>query len=396
MGDAHLLQSGDDLPLSARVIRVAWQRGCRYLLRSMEREASRNRRIGAAVVAALAAGLLTASAGFAEPVRIGVAAPLSGDAALLGVQVRQGAAAAAEGKAGIVVADDGCSANGGEEAARRFAEAKVAAVVGFLCKDAIEAALPILGQAGIPVLTVGVRFNALTDRRARTGWPVYRLGARDDSEGRAIDRLLPRLWRERLFAIVDDGTLHARELAEGLRLAAEQAGLKPVFLDTYRPQMDNQIGLVGRLRKAGATHVFVGGDRDDVAIMGRDAAKLGAKIAFAGGESLRAAASNEVTLPEGTLMVAQPEWAETADPATLHALGERGIVPEGYFLPAYAAVEIVLAATDTGTLETALGEKSFSTVIGPVAFDAKGDLKENPYRAFRFENGRFVPLSGER
>ena len=91
-----------------------------------------------------------------------------------------------------------------------------------------------------------------------------------------------------MFAIVDDGTIYGRELAETFRAAAEQAALKPVFVDTFRPQLDNQIGLVGRLQKAGATHVFVGGDRDDIAIMGRDAAQLDAGIVFAGGETLRA------------------------------------------------------------------------------------------------------------
>ncbi len=73
-----------------------------------------------------------------------------------------------------------------------------------------------------------------------------------------------------------------------MRAAAEQAGLKPVFVDTFRPQLDNQIGLVGRLRKAGATHVFAGGDRDDIAIMARDAAELGVPLVIAGGETLRA------------------------------------------------------------------------------------------------------------
>jgi branched-chain amino acid transport system substrate-binding protein len=61
--------------------------------------------------------------------------------------------------------------------------------------------------------------------------------------------------------------------------------LKPVFLDVFRPQLDNQIGLIGRLQKAGATNVFVGGDRDDVAIMAATTPKLGAGIGFAGGEA---------------------------------------------------------------------------------------------------------------
>ena len=36
--------------------------------------------------------------------------------------------------------------------------------------------------------------------------------------------------------------------------------------------------------------------------------------------------------------------------------------------------------------------QEFSTVLGQVSFDEKGDLSENPYRAFRFDGSKFVPL----
>ncbi|MET0599484.1 MAG: ABC transporter substrate-binding protein, partial [Mesorhizobium sp.] len=215
-----------------------------------------------------------------------MSAPLSGDSASLGAQVRAGAEAAAGGDLSLEVVDDGCSAEGGAKAAERFVEAKVRAVVGFLCTTALEAAMPALKKAGIPVITIGVRTDSITDRRERTGWPVFRLGPRADDEQEAAAALIPRLWRDALFAIVDDGTIYGREIAETLRAAAEQARLKPVFVDTFRPQLDNQIGLIGRLRKAGATHVVAGGDREDIAIMGRDAAALESGIVVAGGEAL--------------------------------------------------------------------------------------------------------------
>ena len=59
-------------------------------------------------------------------------------------------------------------------------------VVGFLCTEAIEAALPIFKDAQIPVITPGVRTDSLTDRRDKTGWPVYRLAPRADAEGEAF------------------------------------------------------------------------------------------------------------------------------------------------------------------------------------------------------------------
>ncbi|RWF39297.1 MAG: ABC transporter substrate-binding protein, partial [Mesorhizobium sp.] len=164
---------------------------------------------------------------------VGVAAPLSGPSAILGKQVEDGAALAAEANGvAIKTADDACTADGGAAAAKEFVDAKVDIVVGFLCTEAIEAALPILKDANIPVITVGVRTESLTDRRAKTGWPVYRLGPRGDDERNAVAAKLTQLWRDDLFAIIDDGTIYGREMAETLRAAVEQAALKPVFTDT--------------------------------------------------------------------------------------------------------------------------------------------------------------------
>jgi branched-chain amino acid transport system substrate-binding protein len=346
---------------------------------------------------ALLAGFSFAGGAQAGAPAIGVAAPLSGSSASLGKQVEAGATlAATTNGASLTVADTACSADGGADAAKKFVSAKVGIVVGFLCTEAIEAALPVLKDAGIPVITIGVRTDSLTDGREKTGWPVFRLGPRGDDERNAAATLLTGLWRDDLFAIVDDGTIYGRELAETLRAVAEQAALKPVFVDTFRPQMDNQIGLVGRLKKAGATRVFVGGDGFDVAVMGRDAAKLDANIVFAGAEALRAD-HDDLPYAPGTLMIAPPEWADAADKAVLDAFAAADTIPEGYELPAYAAVQIAAAADAAaqgsgGKNADALGSQAFSTAIGPIRFNEKGDLTKNPYRLFRFDGMRFVPM----
>lgn len=345
-----------------------------------------------------AAALMLAIASPAPAQAIGVVAPAAEAVALLGAQMRTGAevAAAARGIAPsrLVLADDRCTAEGGAEAARKLAAAGVGVVVGFLCTEAVEAALPILKEAGIPVVTPGVRTDSLTDRRDRTGWPVFRSGPRDDDEEKAAAHYLVPRWRGALFALVDDGTIYGREFIESFRLAAETAGLKAVFVDTYRPQMDNQVGLVARLRRAGATHVLVGGDRADVAIMGRDAAGLGYQLTIAAGETLRAA-PGDVPLAAGTLMVGLPEPAGIAAPEALAAFSARGIVPEGYMLPTYAAVEVaadalVEAETSGGTVADVLAGRTFRTALGEISFDTKGDLAQNPYRLLRYDGRAFV------
>lgn len=335
----------------------------------------------------------------AQALRIGLAAPLSGPLALLGEQMRSGAQAAARGfpdaDIALIVEDDQCTAEGGEAAARQFVRTGVRLATGFLCIEAIEAALPILSEAGIVTVTTGVRANALTDRRARAGHLVYRMAPRADDEAEAVSRLLTRRWRAELFAIVDDGTLYGRELAETFRLAAETTGMSPVFVDSFRPQFDNQIGLVGRLRRAGATHAFAGGDRDDIAIIARDAAGLDYELILAGGEALRSA--GEQPLPEGVLMVGLPDWQDIADWERVDALRAAGVEPEGYVLPGFAGVEIAAAAVLAATrLETdiaaVLDEQTFATVLGPLRFDANGDLEGSFYRLFRFDGLRFAEV----
>ena len=323
---------------------------------------------------------------------------MSGPSAILGKQIEAGAGLAAEANGvELKTVDDACTADGGAAAAREFAAAKVSVVVGFLCTEAIEAALPILKDANIPVITVGVRTESLTDRRAKTGWPVYRLGPRGDDERNAVATILTRLWQNELFAIVDDGTIYGREIAETFRAAAEQAALKPVFVDTFRPQLDNQIGLIGRLKKAGATHVFAGGDGDDIAIMGRDAGQLDAGIVFAGGETSahaarrralcrghaddRAARMGRCRRPQGA---GRPlPHKRSCRTATRCRPMRRSRSPRR---------PRRLSETSGKPLADALTGHDFTTAIGPIRFDEKGDLSQNPYRAFRFDGTRFVPV----
>lgn len=317
---------------------------------------------------------------------------------LLGRQLRAGAEVAASERRiaenNLRFADDSCSAEGGEQAAGAMVAAGVRIVVGFLCTEAIEAALPILAKAGIPVVTPGVRTNSLTDQRKRNGWQVYRMAPRADDEREAVSTILVERWQRELFAIVDDGTIYGRELVESFRLSAELEGLQPIFIDTYRPQLDNQIGLVARLNRAGATHVLVGGDRTDVAIMGRDAAALGFNLTIASGETLRAA-PGDVPLADGTLMVGLPEPADEAPEAVVAAFTVREIVPEGYVIPGYAAFEVAVetlirAETSGRTLNEVLSSDEFQTAMGAIRFDEKGDLDENPYRLFRYDGGSFI------
>ncbi len=322
----------------------------------------------------------------AHDIVIGVAAPLSGPFEDLGRQLQAAATAygAKNGDVRLTVADDRCDAVGGAEAAHLFVDAGAAVATGFLCTEAIEAALPILATAGIPVLTTGVRTDRLR-KKASDLPPVFRVPERSGDEARAVARILTREWRSELFAIVDDGTIYARELAESFRLAAETAGLKPAYVDTFRPQLDNQIGLAGRLKKAGVTHLFAAGDRPDIAIIARDAGAIGHNLVIAGGEALLAA-DGDVPLAPGVLVIAPRALIRAIAKNPL----EHTLETSGYWPAQTAAIEIAVEAVQIArqggrTIREVLASATFETATGPIRFDEDGNNLSAQYGLFRYD-----------
>ena len=358
-------------------------------------------RLKTALMLSLFAGYLFAMSGIATAqvsigaIKIGLAAPLSGPFKLLGEQMKAGAEAAA-GSLGatLVVADDQCTEAGGKAAADKFVAEKVDAVIGFTCFESITAALPALKAANIPTITTGVRANSLTDNKPKSGFLIYRLSPRDSMEAEALVAQLLERWRDKPFAIIDDGTVHPRDLAESLRQAAIDSGLKPVFTDTFRPGLENQAALARRLLKSGASQVFVGGDISDALVISKDAQQYGG-LELAIGESDDPL---EDSGDHGEILSVTPQnptaLQQSIDAAT--QLRQAGIEPDGNALRAYAAVEIVNAAFSADAaqpLSERIGTGNFHTAIGALSFDAKGDLAQNNYALTHLVNGHFVPFA---
>ena len=341
---------------------------------------------------ALSATLLAAmvTIGAANPAiaaKIGLVIPLEGPFALLGRQTQAGAeVAAVAGGDALVVVEDTCAPESGGFVAKTLIDEKVDIAVGFLCLETLAAALPVLKDANIPTITTGVRADNLTDNREKTGFLINRLGPRDDSEALALAAFLLPDWAKRNFAIIDDGTIHARDMAESFRAAAAEAGLKPVFTDTYRPGLTNQAALARRLQKAGATHVFIGGDIDDAVVISRDANAYGGLIAAMGESAL----PSDPAIEHGVIYgLGLPDYSLKPEAAKANmALRNERIEPENYALLAHAAVEI---ASQSIAAKAAIAAGPYKTAIGSVRFDAKGDLAENPFNLMELRGGVFVP-----
>jgi len=72
-----------------------------------------------------------------------------------------------------------------------------------------------------------------------------------------------------------------------------------------------------------------------------------------------------------------------------------GFNPEGYTLYAYAAIQIFAEAakkaesTSLESIEKTLHQGTYETVVGPITFDAKGDVQGFQYLTNRWHNRRY-------
>jgi branched-chain amino acid transport system substrate-binding protein len=337
--------------------------------------------------------LFAASPAAAAGLTFAVVAPQEGPLAILGQQVRDGARFAAEANGDtIVTIAETCDESDGEGIAKQILAADAVAAIGFLCTEGLAASLPALAEANVPAVTLSVRSVILMEDALKKKWPLFRLAPGPKAEAdKAVD-IITRAWKSEPFALIDDGTIHARELVETVRLRLEEVGMKAAFVDTYRPTQEQQITLVRRLVKTGVTRVFVGGDRTDIAVIARDAKNEKTPLTLLGGEALLGA-DPLVPMTDGVQAIALPDYQTL--PAGLpiaSTMQQSGVVAEGYVLPAHAAVTaLAAAAAEGGNLVEKLAGGSFSTAIGTVAFGADHELSENPYRLLVWQAGAFVP-----
>ncbi|CUX07992.1 ABC transporter substrate-binding protein [Rhizobium oryzihabitans] len=347
--------------------------------------------------------LLTIIAGFAfagsaSAASIGIVAPQNGPYELLGQQVRQGAkAAAAKLGLDIVEIHESCEDGSGGAIADGLVAAKVSAAIGFLCTETLQGVLPPLKAAAIPAITLSSRAPILMEDALKYGWPLFRLAPSDKAESDRAAEIILRDWKGHSIGLVDDGTIFSRDLVDRIRSTLEQNGLKPTFADTIRPGQEQQVALVRRLARTGITHVFIGAERNDVAIIARDAASENIPLTIMGGDAMNAA-NNPVALAQNVLAITRPAYDTL--PSAQAVAGElraANIEPEGYTLPAYAATELTAALAEAAQSqgkpapEILASGTPFKTIIGDIVFNPSHEVSENPYRLQRWNGQRFEP-----
>jgi branched-chain amino acid transport system substrate-binding protein len=356
----------------------------------------------------LAALLLGAAPAWAD-LAIGGAAPLSGPNAALGEQLRRGAQMAVDDlnatggirgeRLALTMADDGCDPRKAVDAATGFATVKVKAVIGHYCSGASIPASKVYEKAGILQITPASTHPKLTDEG---GWNVVRLVPRDDAEAAAAADLVLAKFADKKIAIVNDQAPGFAALAARFRAGLQQKGVAPALQESFKAGTKEFVPLAEKLRQSGAGVVYLAASYVESGLIARALLELGVTAQLVSGNSLVTEEfSNQAgDAAEGTLMTFtyDPRKFPSAR-SVVERLRADDKTAEGFTLYAYAAVQAFAAAAEaTGGTEPARlaewlrGGNRFDTVVGPVAFDARGDLKEPKIAWFKWIGGRYVEI----
>ena len=321
---------------------------------------------------------------------LGLSLPLSGRYARVGQEIEQGVLRALSdhsAKGGVrpemALIDDACSADGARSGIKRLERRSARVVIGVPC---FEPALVYADETDLPIIAIELR-HPQVEAKVKDG-RVHVLGPTPDAEALAVaDRVLTR-WRDTPFALVDDGSVRGRALLDRLRSLAQERGLRPQQVATFRPLQSNQSALLRRLRQAGVEAVFVAGEAEDVATFARDAGRLGRMEVAAGETGALLPHLDGASVPPGLIVVARPP-RRTARPAALliERLEARDAYPSDGLLEGYALTQVALALLDGADLNEAV----FDTVLGRLRF-REGRVEPQPFEPLRWNGTALVPL----
>lgn len=351
---------------------------------------------------------LTGSGPAGAEIQIGFANPLTGPHALSGQRNRVAVETAVydlNRRGGVlgeqvqlVAVDDACGLDQALAAARALVAAGVRVVVGHLCSHSSLLAAAVYETADILMISPDSTHPRLTEEGRGN---VFRLIGRDDRQGQVAADLLAERWAGQRIAILHDGSTYGEGLAQETRERLRRHGVIEAIYDVYVPGAEDYSALIERLKDAGIEVLYIGGYGRDAGLILRTARERGDRLQLVGGDGLGmdgfwAAAG---AAGDGTIFSARPEVRGTpqAD-EVLARFRRRGLGARPGGIGAYAAVQVWAQAVErAGTTELAavaamLRRGRFETVLGPVAFDGKGDLEEATWQWKVWTDGDHAPL----
>ncbi len=353
----------------------------------------------------------------AEPIRIGLQAPITGQWAYEGEMARNCVQIIVDeiNKAGgllgrpveLVLGDDQGSQVQSALVAQRMISNKVVAVVSTYGSSVNEKASAVYERAGL----VNIGYGSTAVRLTQQGLKYFfRTCFRDDAQGTFFATFVVDKLKAKRVAIIHDNTTFGKGLAEAAReplLAQKRAEL--VFYDAVTPGERDFRAVLLNMSKQNPDVLYYTGYYPEAGLIISQMRTLGINTQFVGGN---AAVNDEFVKIAGLNMAAGA--LQTQEPLPIHLdypqskafLAEyvkRHKEPPSSPWPVYAAdaFKVIAAAiqgsgsTDSKVLMNYLRNnlRDYPGITGPISFDSVGDREGAVYLLYEVTaNGEFVPL----
>ncbi len=346
-------------------------------------------------------------------VKIGLAAPLTGPQAHIGQDIKNGAQLAIDdlntrgveigGKKvrfQLIAEDDEANPTKATTVAQKLVDSGVVAVVGHFNSGASIPASKIYSDAGIPQISPSSTNPKYTLQGFKT---TFRVVAHDDQQGPVDARFAVEKLGAKRIAVIDDSTAYGQGLADAFAATAKSLGAEIVAREHTTDKDTDFKAILTRIKGKNPDLVFFGGIDPQAGPMKKQMAELGIDAKFMGGDGMQT--PNFIKLAgeaaEGA-MASIPGLPKDKMPGGKEFL-ERfkqkfGVEVELFAPMAYDAVMVFAdsmkraGSTDPAKFLPEVGKTQYQGVIGPIAFDEKGDLKDGPITIYVVKNGQWEPL----
>jgi branched-chain amino acid transport system substrate-binding protein len=361
------------------------------------------------LLAASALVALTAGAAQADIV-IATAGPITGQYAIFGDQMKRGAEMAikdlnaAGGVLGeqlvLEVGDDACDPKQAVAVANQMVNAGVVFVAGHFCSGSSIPASAVYNEEGILQISPASTNPQLTEQGLNN---VFRVCGRDDQQGTFAANYVVDKNVGSKIAVLHDKTPYGKGLADEFKKQLNARGVEETMYEAITAGDRDFTALITKMKEAGVDLIYLGGYHTEAGLIARQAKEQGIDATMMSGDALVTDEYWAITgdTGQGTLMTFSPDPRKNAAAApVVEEFTAAGYDPEGYTLYTYAAVQAWAQAvekagsTDLDAVIEALHGNQFETVLGPIAFDDKGDVKGSSYVMYEWENGEYAEVEG--
>ena len=339
-------------------------------------------------------------------VLIGVAGPMTGSRAWSGQQFQRGAELAvadinaAGGVLGqplkLIIGDDANDVQQAKAVARKLVSDQVSLIVGHRSSDMTRAVTGIYDAAKIIQITPSSTNPELTEQGIHG---LFRVCGRDDQQAALAGRYLTQFWSKKTIGIIHDKSSYGSGLARATQKYLNARGIREALFHGFVSGELDYSALLSEVKRRNIDVLYVGAYSAESALIVRQARDAGVNFQLVSGDALH---NSDFWLIAGDAgknalftFDIDPRSRPQAESIVQH-FRKQGYEPEGYTLHTYAAIQVWAQAVekagsvDYDVVSRVMHKQDFETVLGPVAFDKKGDLRTHSYTWYAWQDGKPV------